>query len=97
VLEVHPLGKSPVITDGDNTIIESGAIIDYIVRHYGNGELAPAPDTHAHEDYLQWMHYAEGSAMLPLMLKMYASRGCPTAASAAGRASTASWTITWAS
>lgn len=74
LLEVHPLGKSPVITDGKNTIIESGAIIDYIVRHYGEGRLAPATDSTAYEDYLQWMHYAEGSAMLPLMLKMYVGR-----------------------
>ncbi|MEE4279366.1 MAG: glutathione S-transferase [Halieaceae bacterium] len=74
LLDVHPLGKSPVITDGDNTIIESGAIIDYIVRHYGDGQLAPIPGTRAHEDYLQWMHYAEGSAILPLMLKLYTSR-----------------------
>ena len=74
LLEVHPLGKSPVITDGDYTIIESAAIIDYVVRHYGKGQLAPAMDTPAYEDYQQWMHYAEGSAMLPLMLKMYTSR-----------------------
>lgn len=71
---IHPLGKSPVITDDENTIIESGAIIDYVVRHYGEGRLAPSPGTRAHEDYLQWMHYAEGSAMLPLMLKLYTSR-----------------------
>ena len=71
---VHPLGKSPVITDGGNTLIESGAIIDYVVRHYGEGRLAPAPGSRAHENYLQWMHYAEGSAMLPLMLKLYTSR-----------------------
>ena len=74
LLEIHPLGKSPVITDGPFTIIESGAIIDYIVRHYGEGRLAPVPGTRAYEDYLQWMHYAEGSAMLPLMLKMYTGR-----------------------
>jgi glutathione S-transferase len=71
LLDVHPLGKSPVITDAGYTIIESGAIIDYIVRHYGDGRLAPPPGTPAHEDYLQWMHYAEGSAALPLMLKLY--------------------------
>jgi glutathione S-transferase len=74
LLEIHPLGKSPVLTDGENTIIESGAIIDYIVRHYGEGQLVPPPNTGAYENYLQWMHYAEGSAMLPLMLKMYTSR-----------------------
>ena len=74
LLEVHPLGKSPVITEGEHTIIESGAIIDYIVRHHGHGKLVPATDTLAYESYLQWMHYAEGSAMLPLMLKMYTGR-----------------------
>lgn len=71
---VHPLGKSPVVTDAGNTIIESGAIIDYVLRHYGNGRLRPAPDTVEYEQYLQWLHYAEGSAMLPLMLRMYCSR-----------------------
>ncbi len=74
LLDIHPLGKSPVITDGEYTIIESGAIIDFIVRHHGQGRLAPPQDTPAYEDYLQWMHYAEGSAMLPLMLKMYTGR-----------------------
>lgn len=74
LIEVHPLGKSPVITDGKHTIIESGAIIDYIVRHYGQGRLAPAPGSDDYENYLQWMHYAEGSAALPLMLKMYTGR-----------------------
>jgi glutathione S-transferase len=71
---VHPLGKSPVLTDGDNTIIESGAIIDYILRRHGNGRLMPEPGTIDHEQYLQWLHYAEGSAMLPLMLRMYTGR-----------------------
>tara|TARA_R110001592_G_scaffold363323_1_gene684038 strand:- start:139998 stop:140633 length:636 start_codon:yes stop_codon:yes gene_type:complete len=71
---VHALGKSPVITDGGNTIIESGAIIDYILRIYGQGRLLPAPGSVEHEQYLQWLHYAEGSAMLPLMLRMYTGR-----------------------
>ena len=74
LLKVHSLGKSPVITDGGRTVIESGAIIDYIVRRHGNGRLAPRPGTDEHETYLQWLHYAEGSAMLPLMLKMYTGR-----------------------
>lgn len=74
LLALHPLGKSPVLTDGDRTIIESGAIIDYIVRNHADGRLAPAPGTPAHEDYLVWLHYSEGSAMLPLMLKMYTGR-----------------------
>ena len=71
---VHPLGKSPVMTDGDLTIAESGAIVDYIVRTAGGGRLAPKPGTRAHENYLEWLHYAEGSAMLPLMLNLYTMR-----------------------
>jgi len=74
LVAVHPLGKSPVITDDGRTIIESGAIIDYIVRRHGGGRLAPALGTDAYEAYNQWMHYAEGSAMLPLMLFMYVGR-----------------------
>jgi glutathione S-transferase len=75
---VHPLGKSPVITDGPVTIAESGAIVDYIIRRYGkaNGKPAmmPAPDSPEYEAYNEWLHYAEGSAMLPLMLNLYVSR-----------------------
>ena len=71
---VHPLGKSPVITDGDLTLQESGAIVDYIVRRHGGGRLAPTPGTRDHEVYLEWLHYAEGSAMLPLMISLYVTR-----------------------
>lgn len=71
---VHPLGKSPVLTDNDNTVIESGAIIDYLLRVHGDGRFYPEPGTAAHEQYLQWLHYVEGSAMLPLMLRMYTGR-----------------------
>ncbi len=71
---IHPLGKSPVITDGDVTVIESGAIIDYIIRRHGAGRLAPDSGTPAYDQYQQWLHYAEGSAMLPLMLNMYTAR-----------------------
>ena len=71
---VNQLGKSPVVTDGDLTIIESGAIIDYIQRTYGGGRLAPAQGTRDYEAYNQWLHYAEGSAMLPLMLALYVGR-----------------------
>src|SRR5947199_6805785 len=63
---VHPLGKSPVITDGDITIAESGAIIDYIIRKHGGGRLAVNGEGAAAEKYREWLHYAEGSAMLPL-------------------------------
>ena len=71
---VHSLGKSPVITDGDRTIAESGAIVDYIVRRYGGGRLAPDPATAAFDKYQEWLHYSEGSAMLPLMLLLYTLR-----------------------
>ncbi len=72
--KVHPLGKSPVITDGNRTVIESGAIVDYLIRRHGKGRLQPAPETPAYDEYVQWMHYAEGSAMLPLMLNLYVTR-----------------------
>ena len=66
---MHPLGKSPVITDGDVRIAESGAIVDYIIRRYGKGAMMPAPGSADYEAYNEWLHYSEGSAMLPLMLQ----------------------------
>jgi glutathione S-transferase len=71
---IHPVGKSPVITDKGKTIYESGAIIDYIIRRHAGGRLQPDPATPEYDDYMMWMHYAEGSAMLPLMLNLYVSR-----------------------
>ena len=71
---VHPLGKSPVISDEHGTIAESGAIVDHLIRRHGAGRLAPAIDAPAYDAYNEWLHYAEGSAMLPLMLKMYVGR-----------------------
>lgn len=71
---VHPLGKSPVITDNGRVVAESGAIIDYIIRRHGAGRMAPDPANAEYDDYQHWLHYAEGSAMLPLMLNMYTSR-----------------------
>ena len=71
---VHPLGKSPVIIDGDVKIAESGAIVDYLIRRYGNGKLMPAPGSADYESYNEWLHYSEGSAMLPLMLNLYVGR-----------------------
>jgi glutathione S-transferase len=65
---IHPLGKSPVITDNGNTIAESGAIVEYIVDTYGNGRLIPPPKTPERLRYTYWLHYAEGSAM-PLLLQ----------------------------
>ncbi|MDO9297077.1 glutathione S-transferase family protein [Bradyrhizobium sp.] len=75
---VHPLGKSPVITDGGITIAESGAIVDYLIRTYGQGNgksaMMPTPGSTDYETYNEWLHYSEGSAMLPLMLNLYVSR-----------------------
>jgi glutathione S-transferase len=72
--QVHPLGKSPVLEDGGQTIIESGAIVDHLIRRHSAGALQPATDSDEYTVYQQWMHYAEGSAMLPLLLKLYVSR-----------------------
>lgn len=71
---VHPLGKSPVLVDDGQTVFESGAIVDYLIRHHGDGRLQPSVGWPEYEHYQQWLHYAEGSAMLPLMLKLYVSR-----------------------
>lgn len=72
--QVHPLGKSPVITDGELTIAESGAIIEYLIDRYGEGRLAPMPGTPQRLRYRYWLHYAEGSAMPPLLLKLVFDR-----------------------
>lgn len=73
---VHPLGKSPVIRDGGLVVAESGAIVEYLVGKYGKGRLAPPVNFNSPEylSYLQWLHFAEGSAMLPLLLKLYVGR-----------------------
>ena len=71
---VHPLGKSPVITDGDLTIAESGAIVEYLMGCYGAGRLVPAADTPERLRYTYWLHYAEGSAMPPLLMKLIFDR-----------------------
>ncbi|MBI1213259.1 MAG: glutathione S-transferase [Alphaproteobacteria bacterium] len=68
---VHPLGKSPVITDGKLTVAESGAIVEYLIRTHGKGRLMPKEGTEDFVRYLQWMHFAEGSAMLPMLLALY--------------------------
>lgn len=67
---VHPLGKSPVITDGDLILAESGAIIEYLADRYGDGRLVPAHGTTERLRCNYWLHYAEGSAMPPLLLKL---------------------------
>jgi glutathione S-transferase len=71
---VHPLGKAPVIVDDGRVVAESGAIVDYLIRHHGGGRLQPDPASAAYEDYIHWLHFAEGSAMLPLLLKLYTNR-----------------------
>lgn len=67
--DIHPLGKSPVITDGGRTLAESGAIAEYIIDAYGGGRLMPPRGTPAYLDYNYWMHYSEGSAMPLLFIK----------------------------
>jgi glutathione S-transferase len=74
LLSIHPLGKSPVIVDGALTVAESGAVIEYLVDRYGAGRLIPAPGTPERLRYTYWLHYAEGSAMPPLLLKLVFDR-----------------------
>jgi glutathione S-transferase len=68
--KVHPLGKSPVITDGSLTVAESGAILEYLLERYGNGRLMPPAGSPEHLRFRYWMHFAEGSAMPPLLMKL---------------------------
>src|SRR5690606_20812802 len=68
--QVHPLGKSPVITDGPVTLAESGAILEYLVERFGAERLAPPRGSPERVRYTYWMHYAEGSLMPPLLLKL---------------------------
>lgn len=72
--KIHPLGKSPVITDGEFTIAESGAIIEYLLEKYGQGRLAPPVSAPAHRRHVYWLHYAEGSLMPLLVMKLVFSR-----------------------
>ena len=71
---VHPLGKSPVIRDGDLVLSESGAIVEYLVERHGGGHLMPPRGTPEHVRYLHWMHFAEGTIMLHLLARLYLSR-----------------------
>jgi len=71
---IHPLGKSPVITDGGATVAESGAIIEYLVETYGNGRLVPPAGTADKRRWTYFLHYAEGSAMAPLLMKLVFDR-----------------------
>jgi glutathione S-transferase len=71
---INPLGKSPVIEEGALVLTESGAIVDYLIRRHGQGRLQPDPATPAYDEYVKWLHFAEGSAMLPFMLNLYVGR-----------------------
>ena len=71
---VHPLGKSPVIVDGDVTVAESGAIVEYLVERYDQGSLLPPAGSTERLRYRYWLHFAEGSAMPPLLLKLVFDR-----------------------
>jgi glutathione S-transferase len=74
LLAIHPLGKSPVIVDGGVTVAESGAIVEYLVDQYGGGRLIPPVGTPQRLRYTYWLHYAEGSAMTPLLFKLVFDR-----------------------
>lgn len=87
---VHPLGKSPIVTDEGQTLAESGAIVEYLIERHGGGRLIPAAGTRERLRYTYWLHYAEGSAMPPLLLKLIFDRmqeaGAPWPASIVVRA-----------
>ena len=72
--EVHPLGKSPVIEDGQRVVAESGAIVEYLAVRHGNGRLLPEPGSDDYWRCRYFMHFAEGSAMPPLLLKLVFDR-----------------------
>lgn len=72
--QVHPLGKSPVVRDGGETVAETGAIVEHLLERYGQGRLVPASGSPDFARYRHWLHFAEGSAMPPLLVKLYAQR-----------------------
>ena len=80
LLSVHPLGKSPVIEDSGRVITESGAITEYLCERHGGGHLVPQRGTDDHISHLEWLHFAEGSAMTPILLRIYTARIGPAAA-----------------
>jgi len=79
LLAVHALGKAPVLEDNGKSIIESGAITEYLIARHAPTRLAPAVDSDDYIDYLQWIHYAESSCILPILMRMYLKKdGCET-------------------
>ena len=71
---IHPLGKAPLIRDGEQVVMESGAIVEYILARYGNGKLRPDVASAAFPHYLEWLHYAEGSLMSALLREFMVNR-----------------------
>lgn len=71
---VHPLGKSPVISDGGTVVAESGAIVEYLIERYGDGRLVPPAGSPDKLRWTYWLHFAEGSAMSPLLMKLVFDR-----------------------
>ena len=74
LLAIHPLGKSPMIEDNDKIVYESGAIVEYLCKRHGGAHLIPQHGSDDHIRYLEWMHFAEGSAMTPILLNLYVGR-----------------------
>ena len=74
LLAIHPLGKSPMIEDNGKIIYESGAIVEYLCERHGGSHFIPQHGTDDHIRYLEWMHFAEGSAMTPILLNLYVGR-----------------------
>jgi glutathione S-transferase len=72
--DIHPLGKSPVIEDNGKIVFESAAIVEYMCERHGGAHLVPARGTDDHIRYLEWLHFAEGSAMTPILLNLYTGR-----------------------
>ncbi len=73
--KIHPLGKSPVLEDDGYKIHETGAIVEFLINKYDDGTLAPTDrNSVLYTRYNEWLHYAEGSAMLPILLRLYVSR-----------------------
>jgi glutathione S-transferase len=71
---IHPLGKSPMIEDDGKLIYESGAIVEYLCERHGGAQFVPSRGSEDHTHYLEWMHFAEGSAMTPILLNLYVGR-----------------------
>lgn len=74
LIAVHPLGKSPVLEDAGRIVIESAAVAEYVCDYHGGEKLVPQRGTDDHVRHLQWMHFAEGSAMTPILLRIYTAR-----------------------